>query len=509
MTNDDSSLKYIVESSTHGIIVLSGDRKVQTWNRWVSEYSKIDAQNAIGQSFDSIFKKTLNPRLIKAIDLAIDAGKATVLSHSFHPHHFPFYKSSISNELMHQKVTVQGSRDSQNNRFCVIEITDYTAGLERENAIKQVRSHLDQVLASVQDILIVINEKFELCSANPVFYSTLNISSGQISNIQFKNLFYTPEDLLKFEGALKTSPNLFKNLELSFMSGDKSELQVLLNCSKLQIGEHEVNYVITVKDITAQRKDERLIVEQAQQLALSNRLAAIGEVAGGIAHEINNPVAIIDGATALLTTLLNQENLVQKEKILKKITLIQSTTDRIANIIKGMKQLCGNETIVEFSLVNLNDLVVNVLAVCSQKFRDNRIQIKALPDFRLLQVECNPVQISQVLLNLFVNAADAIKPLGERWIEIAIALTDKTVTLSVIDSGNGIPKAVADKMFVPFFTTKEVGHGTGLGMGICKTIIEHHQGTIFIDGNCKNTKVSFTIPLVQPQSQENGNANHA
>jgi signal transduction histidine kinase len=107
---------------------------------------------------------------------------------------------------------------------------------------------------------------------------------------------------------------------------------------------------------------------------------------------------------------------------------------------------------------------------------------------------CQPVEISQTLLNLLNNAFDVIEKLEERWIRIQIDKKDDYLTMSVINSGPKIPDAVVEKIFQPFFTTKGVGKGTGLGLSISKNIIERHNGTLSVDNSCQNTKFDIRIP---------------
>jgi signal transduction histidine kinase len=109
-------------------------------------------------------------------------------------------------------------------------------------------------------------------------------------------------------------------------------------------------------------------------------------------------------------------------------------------------------------------------------------------------VDCSATQITQVLINLVNNAHDAIKNLKEKWIEIAVNDSDHYVEISITDSGPGIPAGIKEKIMQPFFTTKAVGQGTGLGLSLSKSIIDSHKGFLLIDDNCPHTKFTILLP---------------
>lgn len=239
---------------------------------------------------------------------------------------------------------------------------------------------------------------------------------------------------------------------------------------------------------------EELNSEQRRQLEYSSRMSSLGEMAGGIAHEINNPLTIIGTSSRML-----KKNIELGEKSAEKISSyfekIDKTTERITKIINGMLAISRDSTHEDISSFTWNDIIQDVLALCGEKFKHAGIEIR-IPETPSLHKNYNgrKVQLSQVLLNLLHNSYDAIAALPERWIEIDCHSSDGEMIVRVTDSGKGIPAELHDKIMQPFFTTKEVGKGTGLGLSLSMSIIQKHNGQFYIDKNSGNTSFIIRLP---------------
>ncbi len=146
--------------------------------------------------------------------------------------------------------------------------------------------------------------------------------------------------------------------------------------------------------------------------------------------------------------------------------------------------------------MNLKKLIEECIEICKMSLKDDGVELFYPEDIRDISIECNPTEISQVLINLVQNARDAISGSESPWIKIEMTYGDELV-IKVIDSGAGVPPEIEEKLFVPFYTTKEIGKGTGLGLSIIKGIVERHNGEIGLDKNCPNTCFRFRIPVLQ------------
>jgi signal transduction histidine kinase len=244
-------------------------------------------------------------------------------------------------------------------------------------------------------------------------------------------------------------------------------------------------------------------VEKLRKASFHNeKMASLGEMAGGIAHEINNPITIITGSTHLMKKMI-EKGINDPDKLLKQVEDINKTILRISKIVSGLKNLSRDSQEEEFSKCSLMDVVADALSVCSEKFKMKGIEI--LYDMNdpvfLTQLSCLRVQLSQVIFNLMGNAYDAIEKMDNPWVKISANVKDNILELRFKDSGTGIPLEIQNKIFQPFYTTKEIGKGTGLGLSLSNTIIKRHNGEFFIDNESKNTCFVIKIPLLGPTNE--------
>ncbi|MEO0336096.1 MAG: ATP-binding protein, partial [Pseudomonadota bacterium] len=175
---------------------------------------------------------------------------------------------------------------------------------------------------------------------------------------------------------------------------------------------------------------------------------------------------------------------------------ITKTVERISKIVEGLRSFSRETDESETELVKLSQVVTATLTFCQEKFKSNGVSLEIEGD-QEIWVDVNPQQIEQVLLNLLNNAFYAVKEEKERRVVISADSEDQVVRLRVTDSGAGIPKDVADRIFQPFFTTKPVGAGTGLGLGISYGIAQRHGGQLYLDQTAKNT--TFVLELEKSQ----------
>lgn len=232
--------------------------------------------------------------------------------------------------------------------------------------------------------------------------------------------------------------------------------------------------------------------ETQLQLINSARLSSLGMMASGVAHEINNPLTIISGRARLISKLSEMPN-GDLQKIKDYSENIISTVDKVTKVVKSMRLLARDGSKDGFNVVPLKNIINSALDVCREKLKNSHVEIRidTIPEINL---HCREVQLGQVLINLINNSYDAIELLPDKWIEIKFESFQNQVKIKVIDSGSGIPNEVAQKLMVPFFTTKDPGKGTGLGLSISRSIINDHQGTLEIDFGCQNTCFVITIP---------------
>lgn len=248
------------------------------------------------------------------------------------------------------------------------------------------------------------------------------------------------------------------------------------------------------RDITDKKNIELALEDERVARISTAKMAALGEMASGIAHEINNPLTIVSISSAKVQKILIDEN-IMSEELSANLERIDSTVKRIAKVVRGLQSFSRNSHGDRPELVSLQSIIGETLEISKERFRNRSIELIMLLPTESLMILARPSQIAQVILNLLNNSYDAIESLPDRWIEIKLSSNQEFHLLEIIDSGPGIPKEIQEKMMQPFFTSKEVGKGTGLGLSISKGIVENHNGSLIYDVESKNTRFILKFPI--------------
>lgn len=224
----------------------------------------------------------------------------------------------------------------------------------------------------------------------------------------------------------------------------------------------------------------------------ASKMASLGQMAAGMAHEVNNPLAIICGYADSLQKHANKNEL-NNQAVLDSATKIKNTCQRISKIVHGLRSYSRDVTASPKEEADLQEIIDETLIFCEDKFTKYGVDL-SYPKTLKQSVICRPVEISQIILNLLNNAFDAAIVTKEKWVRIDVSQDLEFIMIAVTDSGPGIPKEISGKIMEPFFTTKPPGKGTGLGLGICQGLIQDHGGHLKIDFNSKNTCFVIYIP---------------
>jgi len=251
--------------------------------------------------------------------------------------------------------------------------------------------------------------------------------------------------------------------------------------------------LVFLRDVTDKRLNEL-------QLVQTEKMSSIGMLAAGVAHEINNPLTSVAGyAEALVRRFRDEPGLKEDPRLKdfkKYLDVIIRESYRCKGIIDSLLSFSRKSDGV-VGVVDLNRVLEEVLELVRHKARDEKIEIKEALQRDLPMVEGDAAGLRQVFMNLTMNAFQAIEGPGN--VEIATHGQDGMVVASVSDSGCGIPPAILDQIWDPFFTTKDVGKGLGLGLAVTYNIVKKHGGEIHVDtSNGKGTKFTVRLPACHP-----------
>ncbi len=243
-----------------------------------------------------------------------------------------------------------------------------------------------------------------------------------------------------------------------------------------------IKAVVLFEDITEMKKME-------EKLILTEKLAAIGQLTAGLAHEINNPLSGI----LLMLKQLQRSSLNEEEKKLY-LNLIEQGLLRIQKLIQDLLNF-SRSTEIKKEKTSINELLEEVLELSSYLIEKYQITVKKDFAENLPQILADKDKIEQVFLNLILNALQAMEESAEKILTIKTELKEGYIKISFHDTGQGVPEAIRNRIFDPFFTTKPPGKGTGLGLSVSLVIIEKHGGKLYLDKSEKGAKFVIELPL--------------
>lgn len=258
-------------------------------------------------------------------------------------------------------------------------------------------------------------------------------------------------------------------------------------------------YVAIRTDITARKQEHEQAEQHRAALMQSEKMASVGELAAGIAHELGNPLAMIAGRVEFLEMQLSAGK-ASPEDTNRTLATIRQLTERMASIIRGMRALSRDGAKDSFQMAPVCQILKDVLEFTRESFQKHGIRVEIAEIDPGLRIWCQETQISQVFVNLINNAKDAVLPLADRWIRVEALDRGELAEIAITDSGAGIAPELRAKIMQPFFTTKAAGKGTGLGLSVSTNIVERHGGSIRIDADCPNTRFIVSLPKEEPKS---------
>ena len=271
---------------------------------------------------------------------------------------------------------------------------------------------------------------------------------------------------------------------------DGSEFPAEISLSRIEL-EGVPKVMAVIRDLTEQKRLEAYVETSRLQMISSARLSALGTMAGGIAHEVNNPLAIIH---ALASNLADDDG--GTGQVRQDAERIVQYADRIDGIVKSLLYLARDGAGDPFTAASVADIVARALDLLAARFRQHSVTLATSPIDPGLRIVCREVQISQIVSNLLQNAFDAVQgKSGDRWVRLEVAAEVGRVVLSVVDSGDGVPPEARTRIMEPFFTTKPVGKGTGLGLSLSRKIAEDHGGTLTLGERDGHTCFTLSLPV--------------
>lgn len=374
----------------------------------------------------------------------------------------------------------------------VSSFVDITERIKAEEALRRSEEKLRLMFESITDGIVVTNLNGVIIEANE---GAAQIGGfGSREGILGRSAFELIAPRHHEEAAVNMQKTLEQgsvtNMEYTLVRADGSEYPGELSAAVLEDASgNPVGFVGIIRDITERKRAEEEKKKMEEQLRLAGRLAAVGELAAGVAHELNNPLAAIQGYAQLLASSGDMEGHTKKD-----IEVIYREALRASKITQNLLSFARRHE-PEKNLISLNEVLEKTIELHAHQMKVNNIELEVelAPDLPKTMADFH--QMQQVFVNLINNAEQAmVETHGKGRLVIRTQKTDGMIQVSFKDNGPGISEENMKRVFDPFFTTKEVGKGTGLGLSICYGIVEAHGGRIYARSKL-GEGVTFVVEL--------------
>ncbi len=346
-------------------------------------------------------------------------------------------------------------------------------------------------------IFVLDADTLEIQDCNDSVTSVYGFNKDELCSRSFLNLFQPEEQgryatMIRHDRVINQAKQVRK---------DGNVLYVNVRISPSEFKKKKV-YLVTTSDITQRLETEQLLIQ-------ASKMATLGEMATGVAHELNQPLSVIKTASRFFMKKIRNHDKIEDSVLFTLAEEIDSYVDRATKIITHMRQF-GRKSDTATEMVQINDVLEQSFEILGQQLRVRGIKVERHLEPDLPKIVAVPNRLEQVFINLLINARDAMEHQQpeageEKKITLTSRIEGQEVIVEVQDTGPGIPKSIAERIFEPFFTTKKVGQGTGLGLSITYGIVKEFNGSIQALAGADNG-ARFVVKF--PVSRESDEKNH-
>lgn len=478
-------LEAFLNGIDEGLAVIDRNYKIRSANRAFVKSLRYAGKSVVGKYCYKVLHNYAKPCKQCAVRNTFQTGKSSEIIRS--------HRDSDGTKIYYE-TRAYPLRDPDGNINQVIYIfRDITKKKKLEERIRYLKEYNESIVASVPVSILVVDKNLRIVSANQSFYEDFEIEKKEVETKSIEGVLPAKVNNMILK-AIQTGNFLKKEeVEITFPRIGRKFLQISVVGTKLEEDEEE-RILIIIEDFSKKKQLE-------DELIRSGKLAALGELSGGLAHEINNPLAIISGYAQMLQAEPTVDE-ARKQRYLKEIV---AQTDRVARIVRKVRDFARpGETRMES--VDINGTLIRTLSLLRDRVHLKNIRINEDLDFSLPRIKADKDQLAQIFLNIIINAVQAMPNGGELTLRTKFRrqgtkLSAKRVELTIIDTGCGVPKENLDRIFVPFFTTKH--DSTGLGLSITHSLVNRHHGTIVVESEVgKGTTFVITFPLSSEEAEK-------
>ena len=464
--------RLLVDQSLDGIVVLDADAKVVEANQRFADmlgYTLEEVRELHTWDWDKAFP----PEKILEMGRNVDEKGL----------HLETQHTRKDGSVIDVDISISGIMyGGQKLIFCIGR--DITERKKMEEALKLAAEEWRNTFDSISDAISIHDRDFQILRANKAFADMYHVKPRQIIGKHCYELHSGKKPIsgCPHKQTLATGKPAMAEFYESHLG------KYLLESTSPILNEkgEVVATVHVTRDITERK-------QQSERLMMADRLASVGELAAGAAHELNNPLTSVIG----FSQLLMEKDI--PDDIREDVKLIHDEAQRAANVTKNLLTFARKHAPVK-QLTQINSIIEDVLKLRTYEHKVNSIEVKKQLDPNIPEIMVDPFQMQQVFLNIIINAEYFMIAAHKRGtLTITTKRQNGTVKISFADDGPGIPPENLNRIFDPFFTTKEAGKGTGLGLSICHGIVSEHGGQIYARSQLgKGATIIVELPVNTP-----------
>ena len=480
----EQMFRNIVQYSTDGITLANEQGNIIEWNRGLEQITGLKQTEMLDQPmWDAIFQ--LIPDEQKTLEL-YERGKTGMLA-CLRKGQAPWLNQLLERKIQRPDGTRRVIQELvfpvRTDRGVMLGsvIRDITEQKQAEEALRKSEEKYRTLFECSKDAVFISTPGGKLVDINPAGVELLGYSSKEeLLRVNIQDLYFNPSTRETLQRTIEQH-GYVKNSELVLKRKNGQQRIVVVTANAVHDDKGAVvAYQGIMRDVTELKQLE-------QQLFQSQKIASMGVMAGGIAHEVKNPLTVIDGAAQLL------ERRYSDEFAQKSIKVIRDAVSRTSKVVDNLLNFARREPHISFELLSVNRIVEDALSMLENQLSGQKIKINKNLANDLPLILGNANQLQQVIVNLILNAQAAMPEGGELSLEVTHI--DDHIVIKCSDTGEGISADDLEKIFDPFYTTRAPDKGTGLGLSICYQIIQQHNGIIEVYSAGKNQGSTFTIKL--------------
>jgi len=473
----------IVDGALLGVITMNEAGEIVEFNPASVRMFGHDKERAVGSELaDLIIPERFRDRHRRAVSRYLATGEGRVLGKRFELSAVRADGGEFPVEL---SISVHKLGDV--NYFTAF-IADLTEKKAAERALRSSEEQYRSIFNTTSDAMILWSARGEIVDLNPATWKMGGFTREEFLSKPIEQHIHASSQAAF--GEFMDAVTRGRSFAFEAMGYRKDNSVINLETRTVPMLYQGEPHVLSIsRDITEQKRAEKELAKQREALRQSEKLSAMGELLAGVAHELNNPLAILMGRAALL------ESKTREPEVKAEVEKIHAAADRCGRIVHTFLSMVKQRA-QERKQANLNEIVESALELLGYSLRTSGIEIKTLLAAELPDQRVDVDQIGQVVINLLVNAQHVLLEQPEpRSMSVETGRSQQGIYLLVADNGPGVPAELRQRIFDPFFTTKKTEVGTGIGLSVSRGIAREHGGELRLLPSESGAVFELTLPL--------------